>query len=151
MINVRKRRTTYSISSKVKFVVYVRSLQVASGSCGFDVRYGRNKYNLNDNDARIKAIRELGPLYGNVDKGMYSKWSKLYDSVWTKDDFVLAAHRKGIHGGQAHYKFEKLILNQLSMRLIEEVVNEDGNITDRTDKIINLAYSQEMIKMVFFY
>ena len=37
------------------------------------------------------------------------------------------------------------------MRLIEEIVDVDGNITDRTDKIINLAYSQEMIKMVFFY
>ena len=81
MIDLRKKRTTYSISSKVKFVVYARSLQVASGSCGFDARYGRNKYNLNHDDARKKAIRELGPLYGNVDKSMYSKWSKSYDNV----------------------------------------------------------------------
>ena len=96
----------------------------------------------------MKAIRELGPLYGNVDKGMYSKWSKSYDDEWTKDDFVLSEHRKGIHGGQANYKFEKLVLSQLSMRLIEEIVDDDGNITNRSDKIINLAYSQEMIKKV---
>ena len=42
------------------------------------------------------------------------------------DDFDLAAHRKGIHGGQAKYKFEKLVLNLLSMRLIEGNMYEMG-------------------------